>query len=58
MKVIVRGEVKEKTYSCSCRKCDSVLEFHKKDGVVITDRNEVVLKVKCPVCSSEIYTTM
>ena len=58
MKVITRGYVKEKIYSRSCQKCNSVLEFSQKDGVVIKDRNEVVLKVKCPVCSSQIYTVM
>lgn len=55
MKILVRGSEKEKTYQSNCRKCNSVLEFTRKDGVLVDDRNETVLKVNCPVCQNEIW---
>jgi len=55
MKVIVRSEKKEKTYQSNCRSCNSVLEFTRSDGEIHNDRNELVLKVKCPVCKSDIW---
>ena len=55
MKVIFRGEIVEKTYTTECKKCNSVLEFTKKDCTVHNDRNETVLNTKCPVCSNSIW---
>lgn len=55
MKVLVRGEIKEKTYQATCRKCISQLEFTKDDGTISSDRNELVLKVCCPVCKNYIF---
>lgn len=58
MKIISRGEVKLKKYQTVCRKCTSTLEFDRDDGLVLNDRNELVLKVVCPVCSSDIYVNL
>lgn len=58
MKVIIRGEVKEKAYQSSCKTCKSILEFLKSDGVILTDRNDLVLKVRCPVCGGDVYTSV
>lgn len=55
MKILTRGEVKDKEYRVQCRKCNSVLEFTKNDGVILWYRNESLLKVTCPVCSSDIH---
>ena len=55
MKILTRGEVKDKAYQAQCRKCNSTLEFTKNDGVILWDRNESVLKVSCPICNSDIH---
>lgn len=58
MKIISRGEVKEKSYQSKCRQCNSVIEFTKNDGLILTDRNETILKIKCPVCNFDIYKSI
>ena len=55
MRILTRGEVKDKEYRAQCRKCNSVLEFTKNDGVILRDRNESLLKVSCPICNSDIH---
>ncbi|WP_312969717.1 hypothetical protein [Acinetobacter gerneri] len=56
MKVVSRGIPPElQTYTASCGKCHSVLEFQKSEAQVKTDRNETVYVLKCPVCRNEIW---
>lgn len=56
MKVISRGvPPQEQTYTATCRDCHSVLEFHKNETRVLSDRNETVYVLTCPVCSKEIW---
>ncbi len=55
MKVISRGTPPElQTYTTSCGKCHSVLEFQKNEAQVKIDRNETVYVVNCPVCRNDI----
>lgn len=54
MKILKHGTKKEKIYRSTCRECGSKLEFTQNDGHVMNDRNELVLLVKCPVCSAQI----
>ncbi|WP_228714918.1 hypothetical protein [Acinetobacter pullicarnis] len=56
MKVISRGIQSElQTYTASCGKCDSVLEFQKNEARVTSDRNETIYVVNCPVCRNDIW---
>ena len=56
MKVISRGIPPElQTYTASCGKCHSVLEFQKSEAQVKIDRNETVYVLNCPVCRNEIW---
>jgi uncharacterized protein with PIN domain len=56
MKVISRGTPPElQTYTASCGKCHSVLEFQKNETRVMSDRNETVYVLNCPVCRNEIW---
>lgn len=56
MKVISRGTPPElQTYTASCGKCHSVLEFQKNEAQVKSDRNETVYVLSCPVCRNEIW---
>ena len=51
IKVLVRKEfnVESKKYACTCRRCESVMEYEHKD-LISTVRNELYLE--CPVCLS------
>lgn len=56
MKVISRGTPPElQTYTTSCGKCHSVLEFQKNEAQVKVDRNETVYMLNCPVCRNDIW---
>lgn len=56
MKVISQGTPPElQTYTTSCGKCHSVLEFQKHEAKVTTDRNETVYVLNCPVCRNDIW---
>lgn len=56
MKVISRGTPPElQTYTTSCGKCRSILEFQKNEARVISDRNDICYVLACPVCSNEIW---
>ena len=56
MKVINRGVPPEnQTYTTTCGKCYSVLEFQKNEAQVKVDRNETVYVLNCPVCHNEIW---
>lgn len=56
MKVISRGTPPElQTYTASCGKCHSVLEFQKSEAQVKSDRNETMYVLSCPVCCNEIW---
>ena len=56
MKVISRGTPSElQTYTVSCGKCHSVLEFQKNEAQVRLDRNEAVYVLNCPVCRNDIW---
>ena len=56
MKVISRGTPPElQTYTTSCGKCHSVLEFQKNEAQAKTDRNETVYVLNCPVCRNDIW---
>lgn len=56
MKVISRGiQAELQTYTSSCGKCYSVLEFSKSEAQVKLDRNETVYVLRCPVCGNEIW---
>ena len=56
MKVISRGTPPElQTYTTSCDKCHSVLEFQKNEAQAKTDRNETVYVLNCPVCRNDIW---
>ena len=58
MKVISRGTQPElQTYTTTCGKCHSVLEFQKNEVQVKSDRNETVYVLSCPVCRNEIWIT-
>lgn len=58
MKIICRGEIKEKEYQAHCKNCKSLLGVTRSDGVIIMDRNEAVLKIKCPVCSGDVWVVV
>lgn len=56
MKVVSRGMPPElQTYTASCGKCHSVLEFQKSEAQVKIDRNETVYVLNCPVCRNDIW---
>lgn len=56
MKVISRGTPSElQTYTASCGKCHSVLEFQKNETRVMIDRNETMYVLSCPVCRNDIW---
>ena len=56
MKIISRGTPPElQTYTTSCGKCHSVLEFQKNEAQAKTDRNETVYVLNCPVCRNDIW---
>ena len=56
MKVISRGTPPElQTYTTSCGKCHSVLEFQKNEAQAKIDRNETVYVLNCPVCRNDIW---
>ncbi|MFH7808788.1 hypothetical protein ACE01U_09060 [Acinetobacter sp. BSP-153] len=56
MKVISQGIPPElQTYTASCGKCHSVLEFQKNEAQVKSDRNETVYVLSCPVCRNDIW---
>lgn len=59
MKVISRGKIpEEQLYRTSCQNCKSILEFHKHETQVLTDRNDVVYILVCPVCSKDIVLSV
>ncbi|ATP86048.1 hypothetical protein [Acinetobacter baumannii] len=56
MKVISRGVPPElQTYRDSCGKCYSVIEFQKNELRVMSDRNETIYVLNCPVCRNDIW---
>ena len=56
MKVISRGiPPQNQTYTTTCRDCHSVLEFQKNEARMMSDRNETIYVITCPVCSKEIW---
>ena len=56
MKVISRGiPPQNQTYTTTCRDCHSVLEFQKNEARMMSDRNETIYIITCPVCSKEIW---
>ncbi len=58
MKILQRGNLpSEATYIVSCRNCQSVLEYTRKEARVVSDRNETCYVIECPVCKKEIWTT-
>lgn len=59
MKVISRGSLPEdQLYRTSCSNCKSVLEYQKKEARIVTDRNEIVYIIVCPVCSKDIVLSV
>ena len=56
MKVISRGiPPQNQTYTTTCRDCHSVLEFQKNEARMMSDRNETIYVITCPVCSKKIW---
>jgi RNase P subunit RPR2 len=56
MKVVSRGIPPElQQYTTTCSNCRSVLEFQKNEARVMSDRNETVYVLNCPVCNEEIW---
>lgn len=56
MKIISQGTSPElQAYTTSCSKCHSVLEFQKNEARVMSDRNETVYVLNCPVCRNDIW---
>ena len=51
MKVISKGTLPElQLFRTSCSNCHSVLEFQKNEAIVMSDRNETVYVIDCPIC--------
>lgn len=56
MKVVSRGIPPElQQYTTTCSNCRSVLEFQKNEARVMSDRNETVYVLNCPVCRNDIW---
>lgn len=56
MKVISRGIPPElQLFRVNCSNCHSVLEFQKNEARVVSDRNETVYVINCPICRKEIW---
>lgn len=53
MKIISRGVVpQDRQFRKECNSCHTIFEFSRKDGDLQNDRNEIVLVVRCPVCTT------
>ncbi len=58
MKVISKGTLPElQLFRTSCSNCHSVLEFQKNEARVMSDRNETVYVIDCPICRKEIWSS-
>ena len=56
MKIVSRGIPPElQQYTATCSNCHSVLEFQKSEARAVSDRNELVYVLNCPVCNKEIW---
>lgn len=54
MKIVSRGISPElQQYTATCSNCHSVLDFQEYEALVMSDRNETVYVLNCPVCNKK-----
>ncbi len=46
----IKQESTNKELSKKCNACNSIFSFHKNEGQLHSQYNEVFVNIKCPVC--------
>lgn len=51
MKVLKKGMLPEdRTYQTTCTRCDTIMEFKRHEGKLISNQFDSIIEVTCPVC--------